>query len=334
MPASEALRDATARAHRELESTEFARRLADGSIGRQAYVDYLRAIAVLVANLRTAIRRGGTDDLKGFLPTLDDWLILLDADIRAIAADDATANERAQRAVLDFVQKIYLHSGHESDWLYGVLYVLYGSHSGNLSIVDAVSRGLGLENGLGTAYFRATRNQRLVWKGFKAYIDERLLSHQQRRLAETGADDAFGCFALMFRALEDQGTRGVMASAVNPEAGDHPVPRDDRLAELAAAVGRACHLAFGYLERRYGSRGEAFARSDGVWMATLVDMPEAQAQRRLEWLAGLLSAPGHSFHLRRVPPGAAAPCPGRSRRAAGDRAGTSACAVATRRRVA
>jgi len=292
MSASQALRESTARAHRRLEDTDFARRLADGSIERQTYVDYLRAIAVLVANLRTAIRRHGTDDLNGILPTLDDWADRIAADIRALAADDATANERAQVAVLDLIQKVYLHSGHETDWLYGVLYVLYGSHKGNLSTVDTVSRGLRLEGDLGTSYFRATMNQRLVWKEFQTLADSRLVSHQQRRLAETGAAETFGCFEQVFRALEEQSSRGVMASGVNPEAGDHPVPQDKRLAELAAEVGRKCHLAFGYLCRRYGSRGEAFARSDGVWMVTLAEMPEAQAQRRVDWLARLLSARG------------------------------------------
>lgn len=305
MSATEALREATARAHRELEGTGIARQLEDGSIERQTYLDYLRAIAVLVANLRTTIRRHGTDDLKGLLPTLDHWTDRIDADIHALAPDDASANQRAQAAALEFVQKVFLHSGHETDWLYGVLYVLYGSHKGNLSIADAVSRGLGLGDGVGTSYFRATRNQGLVWKEFRKQLDARLVSDQQCRLAESGAAEMFRCFEQVFRALEERSSRGVMASAVNPEAGDHPVPQDNRLAEVAGEVGRACHLAFGYLGRRYGNRGEAFARSDGVWMVTLVELPETLAHRRVDWLAGLLSARGIpsiclEYHLARL----------------------------------
>lgn len=118
VPASEALREATARAHGELESSEFARRLADGSIGCQTYVDYLRAIAVLVANLRTTLPP--TSGLRG-----PSWI-----SYRGSTVTPATR-------------------------LYGVIYVLYGSHSGNLSIVEAISRGLGLENGIGTAHLLA-----------------------------------------------------------------------------------------------------------------------------------------------------------------------------------
>jgi len=306
MSATDTLREATARPHRELEDTDLARRLEDGSIERQTYVDYLRAIAVLVANLRTSTRRHGTDDLKDLLPTLDDWVDRIDADIRALGADDATANEQAQVAVLALVQKVYRHLGDEIDWMYGVLYVLYGSHNGNLIIADAVSRGLRLEGDLGTSYLRATRRRRSVWKRFKALVDARLVSQQQRQLAETGAAETFECFRQVFLALEDQDSRrSVNASAVNPEAGDHPVPQDNRLAELAAEVGRECHLAFGYLRRRYGSRGEAFARSDGVWMVTLSELSEAQARRRVDWLAGLLSARGIpsicvEYHLERL----------------------------------
>ncbi|HSM03589.1 MAG TPA: biliverdin-producing heme oxygenase, partial [Longimicrobiales bacterium] len=298
------MREATARTHEKLEEAHLAQRLQDGSIERQAYVDYLRAIAVLVANLRTAIRRHGTTDLARVLPTLEDWAERLDADIRTLAGDDATANERAQTAVLKFIQEAYGHLGHETDWLYGVLYVLHGSHNGNRRIADAITRGLDLTGDAGTSYFRATEGRSGVWRSFKAYLDERLVSEEQRRQAGAGAAETFECMQRVFQALEEPDGRAVTASAVNPEAGDHPVHSDPRLARLASEVGRASHLAFGYLVRRYGSRGEAFARSDGVWMVTLLEMPEDRAHRRVEWLAGLLSSRGIpsiclEYHLER-----------------------------------
>lgn len=290
--ASEALRNATARAHGELEATEVAHRLREGSIAREAYADYLRAVAVLVASLRTAIRRHGPTDLAHLLPTLEDWAERLAVDIRALAGDDPTANEGAQTAVLQFMQKAYGELGHGSEWLYGVLYVLHGSHNGNRQVAQAIRRGLDLGGGPGTSYLGATEGEPAAWRSFKALLDERLTSEEQHRSAAAGAAEAFECFRQVFHALEDPGGRRVRASAINPEAGDHPVPDDPRLARVAAEVGRAAHLAFGYLVRRYGGRGEAFARSDGVWMVTLLDMPEDRAQGRVDWLARLLSSRG------------------------------------------
>ncbi len=292
MSASEHLRRATVQAHRELHGSDLARRFETGSIARHVYVDYLRATAVLVASLRTSLRRRGNEAFAGFLPTLDDWTDRLGADVRALAADDAVSNERAQDVVVRFMQEVYRHLRSETQWLYGVLYVLYGSHNGNRSIAAAISRGLELDDGSGTTYLRATEGEEDVLATFRTLVDAQLVSNEHRDLASEGAAATFACFRDVFRALEEDAHRGVKASAVNPEAGDHPVPRDRRLAELASEVGRASHVAFGYLSRRYGSRGESFARSDGVWMVTLTEMSATESQSRVDWLARMLSARG------------------------------------------
>ena len=70
------------------------------------------------------------------------------------------------------------------------------------------------------------------------------------------------------------------------------MPADPELTRVATDVGKHCHAAFGYLGLRFGARGEAFARSDGAWLVTLCHLPLQQAQKRIDWLAGLLSARG------------------------------------------
>jgi hypothetical protein len=123
-------------------------------------------------------------------------------------------------------------------------------------------------------------------------VDQNLIESEALDSARRGAIDAFECFSKVFDALQHHPEREVAASAVNPEAGDHPVPQDENLARIADDVGKKCHAAFGYLCRRYGSRGEAFARSDGAWMVTLGEIPILRAHKRIDWLAKLLSARG------------------------------------------
>ncbi len=100
MSARTHLRTATAAIHRQLEQAPVAKLLAKGQIERVTYVDYLRAIAVMVANLRTAIARHGTPDLRRLLPTLEDWVGRIDADLDLLASDDGMANRHAQSAAL------------------------------------------------------------------------------------------------------------------------------------------------------------------------------------------------------------------------------------------
>lgn len=292
MSASSELRHSTAAAHRALEQTPVAKNLASGRIEHLTYVDYLRAIAVVVANLRTAIKRSGSPVQRQLLPVLDDWSTRIGNDIHQLAPDETLANPDAQTTALALVQKLYLKIADDPAWVFGVAYVLFGSHNGNRSIADAVSRDLAVSGDTGTSYLRATQGDGAAWHRFKILLDQNLEHQEAIHSATGGALATFECFHGIFDALQNDDGRSVHATAINPEAGNHPVPLDDRLSHIANEVGRNCHAAFGYLCRRYGSRGEAFARSDGVWLVTLCEIPSEQARKRIDWLSRLLSARG------------------------------------------
>lgn len=61
---------------------------------------------------------------------------------------------------------------------------------------------------------------------------------------------------------------------------------------IADQVGLDAFRAYGYLELRFGQRGESFARSDGAWLTTLGEIPFKSACKKTDWLARLLSARG------------------------------------------
>lgn len=78
----------------------------------------------------------------------------------------------------------------------------------------------------------------------------------------------------------------------NADAGNHPLPHDRRvIAAVLRATGR-CYQIHPYFVARYGTRGEVFARSDGGYLATLVEQSEAYLRDQVYWLAGVLSNRG------------------------------------------
>jgi len=287
---SQILRERTAKAHTALEQLPFGRRLPAGNIDSTTYLDYLRAIFVLVASLRTDISRHGSELQQHFLTTLEDWAQRLEADIRSLSEDDGLANGEAQDAATRLVQKMRCHLMDDPHWIAGLAYVLYGSHHGNRSIAPAVARALSLPEGVGTSYLLATRHNGSDWSRFKDLLDRTLVETSRVDAAVQGALDTFECFGKVFEALDNGAGRETRASALNPEAGDHPVVVDPDLLRIATYAGTMCHTGFGYLVLRFGERGEAFARSDGAWLPIVCDLPREQGQERMNWLARLLSA--------------------------------------------
>ncbi len=88
----------------------------------------------------------------------------------------------------------------------------------------------------------------------------------------------------------------------NPDAGNHPLPSDEREVAAVLRAGRRCYDAHPYLAERYGARGEAFTRSDGGYLATLVNHPKTYVEAQVTWLAGVLASRGMprwlmEFHL-------------------------------------
>ncbi|MGK2926037.1 MAG: biliverdin-producing heme oxygenase [Lysobacterales bacterium] len=191
MSVSRELYEATAASHKALEKTAFAQRLATGQFGLTAYVDYLRAVAVVVTNLRTAVGRNGTREQRFMLPTLNEWVTHIGADIKTLAPDDPLINPDAQAAAHKLTQKLFRTIVDDPAWSFGLAYVMFGSHNGNRSIVKAISAGLGLEGNTGTTYMRATQPGNPVWSRFKEVLDASIDNSDSLESAQRGAIATF-----------------------------------------------------------------------------------------------------------------------------------------------
>ena len=292
MTASSDLRKQTEEQHAALEASDFGRLLFRGTLERDAYAEYLRCLWIVLATLRTQLRRHGSANEMELLVPLDDWVSLLAEDLANLAPPPAVANPAAHDAALAAAGAIRRHVHTCPAWIFGMAYVLYGSHLGNSLVADAVSRGLELPDNLGTRYLRATEVDRTFWKHFKSLLDGLVNGQEALDSAVRGARDTFAYFRQIFDALSSSATNAARVTALNPEAGNHPIVEDPDQLQVAIDVGSRCHAAWGYLQCRFGERGERYARSDGAWLATLCSLPEEVARRQVEWLARLLSARG------------------------------------------
>jgi hypothetical protein len=78
----------------------------------------------------------------------------------------------------------------------------------------------------------------------------------------------------------------------NPDAGQHPLPVDEREIQAVLRSTLRCYEEHPYFFARYGERGEAYARSDGGYLATLTEYPQHHVDAQVAWLARMLVSRG------------------------------------------
>lgn len=293
MTPTERLRRDTRDAHRRLERCRFGRALVEARVDRQDYVDYLRALTVLVATLATQIRRHGAPDDRTVGAPLAGWAKLLQRDLADLVAPATPANLTASDAALEGARRVRLAVGDGTARLLGWLYVLRGSHRGNRTVADGVTRALGLVDSAGTRYLRATAGEGDDgWRACREALDRSLLEERRFAAALAGAEDAFATFQRLLEAIGPEAPRAPHVTALNPEAGDHAIVAEPRLIELASEAADRAMSALPYLGLRFGERGALYARSDSAWLVTLCELPTAFAEQQADWLGALLSARG------------------------------------------
>jgi len=79
---------------------------------------------------------------------------------------------------------------------------------------------------------------------------------------------------------------------INPEAGNHPIPEDEREIQAALQASNRGWAEFPYYQQRYGERGKRFSDSDTCWLATLVTLDPESLQKQIDWLCRMLSTRG------------------------------------------
>lgn len=296
-PASvmDALRAATRERHARMEALPFVAALSRGTLPLESYVGQLRAMAVIHGSLEYELHRARLAGVQAMYQARPSRLAHLRADLgafdRLVIPDCLEALEQA-RAI---TERIRLYRMEEPEALLGILYVLEGTTLGNaVHLPDAV-RAVGDRVPGGTRYYAGYGDWTDdYWQEFRATIDAIPMD-------QAGAERLIAVSHALFDRLEAlvgalypvrETGWGFTASMLNPEAGQHAVPDTREEIQAAVAAARRCREAFPYFDSRYRERGEAFAKSDAAWLATLVALSPVECLSQVEWLGRVLGNRG------------------------------------------
>jgi len=292
---SEQLKAATGGLHAEMEGLPFFRALADGSLPLDSYINQLRAFAVVFAALERSAAAAEDASVREFSAPLEGRYALLLQDLEALSdllpADVAPAAQLSLQ-LAHAVRQIGLE---QPRLLAGQLYALGGTMLGNRVHLDDVRRIL-LGAARGSAFYAGFgRGVDEVWRTLTARLNLLASDEAEQQAIVQGAQETFRVLIAVHAALyplpPPEGRR-LTATALNPEAGQHPIPDDLREVRAALAAGRRCRAEFPYFEARYGERGRRYTSSDVAWLATLPQLETAGVVQQATWLADLLARLG------------------------------------------
>lgn len=287
------LRSATWHRHEKFERLPFVTAMMNGTLPPESYIGQLRGLAVIFSAVDQAIDRELTTLLSRIRPLINTRFKMMSADLAFFSPRLVPDIFPAVRHSLACARNIRSLSGISSDRLIGSLYVLQGTARGNQVHLPDIIRCFDLHDDCGVSFYRgfgADTDAR--WEEFSAIINGFPDISLQDAIA--GAMDMFDALDRFHEALYPllDMNFGYTATAINPEAGDHPVPQNPVILQAAITAGRRCHEEFSYYERRYGERGRRFTDSDAAWLALLAEQPEEVVRDQVLWLGRVLSSRG------------------------------------------
>ena len=287
----EAIRDR----HSRLEALPFIVALTAGELPLESYVGQLRAMAVIHGTLEYEMRQLAADTVRAVCQGRPSRLVSLRRDLSIfdclIVPDIVEPHEVAQ----EIAARIRRYRIEEPAALLGVLYVFEGTTLGNLKHLPDVLSSFGPQTGGVAAYYSGYGDKTFeYWEEFRCVMNSLALETTGIERLIQVAHDLFNLLEVLYAGLYPcrEGSRKFLATMLNPEAGNHPVP--DEAGEIQAAVtaARLCRDEFPYFNERYQERGRSFAKSDAAWLVTLTAMPLPSLLSQVEWLGRVLGNRG------------------------------------------
>jgi heme oxygenase len=289
------LKEATRERHARLETLPFITALTSGELPLESYIGQLRAMSVIQGSLEHELSLSNAAAIKTIWQGRPSRLAHLRRDLSAFDAllvpDNLDVLEHA-RKIAEIIRRYRVE---QPTNLLGILYVLEGTTLGNVTHLPDVLRIFGSQTA-GAAFYYAGYGERTheYWEEFRCAMNAIAIEEQEREDLILAANAFFDQLEALFSALYPirDHRRGLTASMLNPEAGDHAVPSDVREIEAAVTAARRCREEFPYFDERYKERGQGFAKSDAAWLASLAELPQAQLMGQVEWLGRVLANRG------------------------------------------
>jgi len=282
-------------AHAKTQETPFFRALLQSNLPLESYVGQLRALFVVHGVLEEALAESMEPRVTRVFQDSMRKIPLLQQDLRYFEPRGVADLREAAEAALAIDTRVRLRSLEDPLSLLGYLYVLEGSTLGARVLTPVIARAFGLTGDGGLAYVTSYGPDVAVrFAEFKGRMNSLVTSSEERLRIGDAATELFETLEAVFAGLYpfSPESRTFLVTSINPEAGRHAVPDDEREVKAAIRAGDACWERFPYFEERYGERGRRFARSDGAWLATLPRLDTAQVLRQTRWLGRLLAARG------------------------------------------
>lgn len=266
--------------HEKAQQIPYFSDISKSNLPIECSVGHLRTLAIIYGTLETQLSKLEqpeiSDLLKGFKPKLP--LIL--AELESMNAKAIKDIIPAINIALQIADKILIYSANNPLKLVGFLSILDGSFHGNGDFSKQNNQ------------FGETLNAEII---DNQIIEDILLA------AKEISNDLITIYVNLYPI--DQKQLGNHITALNPEAGNYPIPTNPLEIEAAITAGLICWDEFSFYQKRYGERGKRFTISDSVWLVTLDELSLELAIKQAKWLARYLTTRGMpvitmEYHLK------------------------------------
>ncbi|MFZ4440851.1 MAG: biliverdin-producing heme oxygenase, partial [Syntrophales bacterium] len=291
----DSLKEAISERHARMETLPFIVALKNGQLPLESYVAQLRAMAVIQGTLEHEFSQINSGEIRTILLDRPSRQVHLRRDLSVfdkLLVPDIEAVLEHTRKIAEQIRRYRVEQPTD---LLGILYVMQGTTLGNAVHLPDVIKVFGSQTA-GAAHFYAGYGSETAkhWLEFSRAMNALPMDQVGRKRLIQVALAFFDQLETLYSTFYPiQNAKMVFtASMLNPEAGDHAVPSDVREIEAAVAAAKRCREEFPYFDERYQERGRIFAKSDTAWLATLVDLPQAQLLSHVEWLGRVLGNRG------------------------------------------
>ena len=293
MPIMKRLRLETSEYHAKLESLPFFQMIMEHRLPWLSYVNQLRALAIIHGVLEEELAR--TQEVAAVWDDGLRKLPLLVSDIAHFQPNLVADEKEPVEVALALADAIRLRSVEHPISLIGCLYVFEGSTLGNRMHQPDIATTYQLAGQDGCRYYASYGDQvGARWRAFSLAVNDLLKDPVCHQAVIEAAQETFSGLERLYRVLYPlkKSAASLHITRINPEAGNHPMPQDDREMEAALKASTRGWNAFGYYFERYGERGKRFSDSDICWLAMLSTLEPEIVRQQIDWLCRVLASRG------------------------------------------
>ncbi len=281
--------------HLKLESLPYFDALIEHTLPLECYVNQLRALSIIHGVLENELSNAEEPRLSAVWDDELRKLPLLERDLSFFKPRIISDAKAPVEAALAMTEKIRLRRIESPITLLGYLYVFEGSTLGNNMHQPDILKTFHLSGLDGCGYYSSYRdNVQDHWRLFSATVNDTCDDGSLHDSIVSAAHEAFSGLEDLYTALYplEKTEKAFHVTRINPEAGNHPIPKDEREIEAALKASDRGWAEFPYYAKRYSDRGKRFSDSDTCWLVTLTALDQEVVQQQIDWLCRVLATRG------------------------------------------